>query len=180
MTAMCQSKSCQLQRNSVGTRGKENPACIPPGYTPRHLLIIVDLSVNRFACVQRSICTSCLIPSHASVGEMYEGKMSRGKCPFPERSMSVPLCIGVINRSPRRSTSCITLTTVERVVDECTEFITHWSLWRKKLCGLNKKLVAMATSLERSQPNFTAIICSHKATNSENFTKIGCVISEIN
>ena len=41
-------------------------------------------------------------------------------------------------------------------------------------------MVAMTTALERPQPNFTAIICAHKATNSENFTKIGCVISEIN
>ena len=34
-------------------------------------------------------------------------------------------CIGVVNTNRRRSTSCITLTTVERVVDDCTKFITH-------------------------------------------------------
>jgi len=38
----------------------------------------------------------------------------------------------------------------------------------------------MATALERPQPNFTAIICAHKATNSENFAKIGCVTFKIN
>jgi len=70
--------------------------------------------------------------------------------------------------------------TVERVVDESTKFITHWSLCRsdEKMCGLNKqKLVAMATSLE--QPNFTAIIYAHKATNSEKFAKISRILSEI-
>jgi len=71
--------------------------------------------------------------------------------------------------------------TVERVVDECTKFITHWSLRRKKLCGFGKeKLVDnTATSLERSQPHFTSIIYAHNATNSENFAKIGRVLSEI-
>jgi len=37
----------------------------------------------------------------------------------------------------------------------------------------------MARSAERSQPNFTAIIYAHKATNSENFAKIGRMVSEI-
>jgi len=49
-----------------------------------------------------------------------------------------------------------------------------------KKCVLNKqKLVAMATSLERSQPNFTANIYAPKATNTENWVKIGCILSEI-
>jgi len=49
----------------------------------------------------------------------------------------------------------------------------------KKMCGLNKqKVVAMAMSLERSQPNFTAIIYAHRATNSENSAKIGRVYFE--
>jgi len=34
-------------------------------------------------------------------------------------------------------------------------------------------------SLKRSQLNFTAIIHARKATNPENFAKIGCVLSEI-
>jgi len=39
----------------------------------------------------------------------------------------------------------------------------------KKMCGLNEqKIIAMATSLRRSQPNFTAIIYAHRATNTEN------------
>jgi len=50
----------------------------------------------------------------------------------------------------------------------------------KKFCGLNKqKLVVVATTLERSQPNFTAIIYSRIATNCEQFAKIGRVLSEI-
>ena len=53
--------------------------------------------------------------------------------------MSVPR--GVSVRSPvyrccqqksSRSTSCVTHSTVERVVDDCTKFITHWSLWVTK------------------------------------------------
>ena len=37
----------------------------------------------------------------------------------------------------------------------------------------------MATSFERSQPHFTAIIYTRNATNPENFAKIGRVRSEI-
>jgi len=37
----------------------------------------------------------------------------------------------------------------------------------------------MATSLERSQPSFTAIIYAHKATNSEKFAEVGRILSEI-
>jgi len=49
-----------------------------------------------------------------------------------------------------------------------------------KKCGLNKqKLVVMATTLERSQANFTAIIHARNATNWKKFSKIGCVLSEI-
>ena len=33
---------------------------------PHHLLILVDWSGIRYACVQRSTCTSCRIPSHAN------------------------------------------------------------------------------------------------------------------
>ena len=40
-------------------------------------------------------------------------------------------------------------------------------------------MVAMATSFERSQPHFTAIIYTRNATNPENFAKIGRVRSEI-
>jgi len=51
----------------------------------------------------------------------------------------------------------------------------------EKMCGLNKqKLVAMATSFERSLPNFTAVICNRRATNPENWTKISHVHFEIN
>jgi len=91
-----------------------------PAVPLRRLLIIVDWSVNGFACVQRSSCTFCRIPSNASVREMSEGKNVKGE-------MFVPRCTGVVNRNRRRSTSCITLTTVERVMTECTKFITLWS-----------------------------------------------------
>ena len=47
----------------------------------------------------------------------------------------------------------------------------------KILCVFSKeKSVAMATSFERSQPHFTAIIYAH---NSENFLKISRVVREI-
>jgi len=49
----------------------------------------------------------------------------------------------------------------------------------KTLCMNKQKLVAMATSLERLQPNFTAIIYVCKATNPENWAKIDRVLSEI-
>jgi len=42
-------------------------------YPPRRLSIIVDWSVNWFACVQRSTCTYCRIPSHASVRDISDG-----------------------------------------------------------------------------------------------------------
>jgi len=46
-----------------------------------------------------------------------------------------------------------TYTTVDRVVAECTKFVTYWSL-TKKMCGLNKqKLFAMGTSIEESKNN---------------------------
>jgi len=78
--------------------------------------------------------------------------------------MYVPRCIDVVNKPRRQSTSCITPRTVERVVAECAKFITHWSLWRKKIYGLDKqKSVAVATSFKRSQPNFTAFISTCRA-----------------
>jgi len=46
--------------------------------------ISLNWSVRWFAVVQRSTCTFCCIPSHASVGEMSEGEMSRGEIPFPD------------------------------------------------------------------------------------------------
>ena len=49
------------------------------------------------------------ISSHASVG-----KMSTGECSIPGGAVSVPQCIGVVNRTRRLSTSSIALTTVDR------------------------------------------------------------------
>ena len=87
---------------------------------------------------------------------MSEGEMSRGKRPFPVGAMSVSRCIGVVSRNR------ITPTTVERVVAE-------WNnVWIKQT-----KLVAIATSLELSQPNFTAIIYARNATH---FAKISRII----
>jgi len=42
-----------------------------------------------------------------------------------------------------------------------------------------EKSLIMATSLERSQPHYTAIIFARKAINPENFEKIGGALSEI-
>ena len=44
------------------TRCTAKPDCNPPGYLPSCLLITVNWSVNCFACVQRSTCTSCRTP----------------------------------------------------------------------------------------------------------------------
>jgi len=75
-------------------------------------------------------------------------------------------------------TLCTTLRTVEHVVDDLHKVYCTLVTVTKKLSGLSKeKLVAMATSLERSKPHLTSIIYAHKATNSENFAKIGRVLS---
>jgi len=49
----------------------------------------------------------------------------------------------------------------------------------KKCVFYKQKLVAVETSLERSQPHFTAIIYARTATNPEKFAKIGRILSEI-
>ena len=68
---------------------------------------------NWFACIQRSTCSSLLVISRCTrvYGKFLREKMSGGG------NVRSTLCFGVISRS-----------TVERVVDECTKFITHWSL----------------------------------------------------
>ena len=58
---------------------------------------------------QRRTRTSCRIPSHASVGEMFDKGNVQGEMSVPRGSMSVTRCIGVVNITRRRSTSCITL-----------------------------------------------------------------------
>ena len=58
--------------------------------------------------------------------------------------------------------------------------LLHIGSCDEKMCGLDKqKLVAMATSLGRSPPNFTAIIYDRRATNPEYWTKIGRAHFEI-
>ena len=54
-------------------------------------------------------------------------------------SMSIPRYTGAVNRNRRRSTSCVTLTTVEPVVDECTLHKVYFTLVTvtEKNCGLN-------------------------------------------
>jgi len=72
-----------------------------------------------------------------------EMSVSRGQCPFPLQ------CIGVVDRNLRCRPHVLHLTTVERVVDDCTLFITHGHCEEKFVCGLSKeKSAAMATSLE--------------------------------
>ena len=129
------------------------------------MLTIVNWSGNWFARVQRSTFTSGRIPSHA-IPILWIGNQKfvyRRRC-RPTR---------VVNTTRRRSASFITPMTVERVVAECIKFITYWSLWRK-ICGFNRqKLVAIATSLERSLPIFTTVIYARKATNPQSWGEIG-------
>ena len=91
-------------------------------------------------------------------------------------AMSVSRCIVVVNKSRRRSTSCCD----GRARRGWMHKVYHTLVTvTKKMCGLNKqKLVVMAMSLERSQPNFTAIIYAYRAINSENSAKIGRVYFE--
>jgi len=56
-------------------QGKAWPS--PPGCPPRHLLIIVNCSVNWFAYVQRSTCTSCHIQSHANPNPVDRKRIQR-------------------------------------------------------------------------------------------------------
>jgi len=85
--------SCYARKSIVNYRRKAKPGCSPPGYPPRRLLIIVDWSVNWFACVQRSTCTSCRISSHVS------GKCLRGELSIPRGSTSILRCTGIANRN---------------------------------------------------------------------------------
>ena len=64
--------------------------------------------------------------------------------------------------------------------DSQTQTQTNTCPWRvPRMHSIARyKLIAMATSLERSQSNFTAIIYAH-FTNSKNFAKISRVLSEI-
>ena len=55
--------------------------------------------------------------------------------------------------------------------------LLHTGHLRKSCVDLIKK--NWLTFLEQSQPHFTAVIHAHSANNSENFAKIGCVLSEI-
>jgi len=123
---LCGFSSFDYSCNSYKITCKAKPDCSPPGGYPPHRLLIINRWANWFACVRRSTCTSCRISSHASVGKMSEGEMSRGgnyargNVRSKAGAMSVPRCIGVVSRNCRRSTSCIILTMVERVVAECT------------------------------------------------------------
>jgi len=92
------------------TRCKARLGCSPP-----RLLIIVDSSVNWFACVQRE----CQINVWGRKVRFHGG----GQCPF-----TVYWCC---QQKSSRSTSCITLTTVEPVLADYSNFMIHRSLWRK-------------------------------------------------
>jgi len=155
------------QNNLANKRCKAKPDCSHPAVplSPRRMLTIVNWSGNWFARVQRSTFTSGRIPSHA-IPILWIGNQ---KFVYHRRCRPTR----VVNTTRRRSTSFITPMTVERVVAECIKFITYWSLWRK-ICGFNRqKLVAIATSLERSLPIFTAVIYARKATNPQSWGKIG-------
>ena len=84
---------------------------------------------------------------------MSKGVNVQGEMSISSGSLSVPRCIGVVNRNRRRSTSCITLTTAERVVAECTKFITHWLLRRKKIADwINKNWLPRQRPLSDRNP----------------------------
>jgi len=122
---------------------KAKPDCSPPGYPPRRLLII--------ACVQRSTCTYCSIPSLASVGKMPEGGNVQGVNVLSR-------CIGAVNRN-RRGRLCVLHYRRSSASWMNAQSLLHTGHCDHKNCGLNKKkLVVMATSLERSQPHFTSVI----------------------
>jgi len=112
--------------------------------------------------------------------------MRERECP---KEMSVPRCINVVNKT---STVDLVYYTSDgrarqvysteycarlRVVVECAKFITHCSLW-PKIVDLIKKC-CHDNALERSQPNFTAIIYALRAINPENWVTIGLVLYEI-
>ena len=138
---LCGFSSFDYSCNSYKITCKAKPDCSPPGGYPPHRLLVINRWANWFVCVRRSTCTSCRISSHASVGKMSEvgyfragnvrggmsegemsrgGNYARGNVRSKAGAMSVPRCIGVVSRNCRRSTSCIILTMVERVVAECT------------------------------------------------------------
>ena len=120
----------------------------PPSYPPRHLLIIVNWSVNWYACIQRSTCTSCRIQSHANPILWTEKALIHLRW----HATTSRQCIGVVNKTPRRSTTCITSTTVNRVVAECTKFITHWSLWWKNCVDWIKKWLPWQHPMSNRNP----------------------------
>jgi len=103
-----------------------------------------------------------------------------GACPFPGSHCPFPgilvLSTEVVDGQPH----------VLHLRWSIASWLNTRSLLHVGHCGekncvdkISKNLVAIATSLEWSQPNFTAIICAHMATNAENFVKIGLVLSEI-
>ena len=97
-----------------------------------------------------------------------------GQCPFPSVSCGQEKSSTVAGRP---SVLHLRLSSASWLNAQSLLHIGHCD---EKMCGLNKqKLVAMATSLQRLQPNFTAIIYARNDTNSENFANIGRVQSEI-
>jgi len=88
----------------------------------RRLLVIVDSSVNWASSAALALL---VVSCRTRVSRKCLRVDVQRKCPFTREAMSVPQCIGVVNRNRRRSTSCITLTTVARVVDDCTKFMYY-------------------------------------------------------
>jgi len=96
--------------------------------------------------------------------------------------MSVRRCTGVVNSNRRWSTSCrpITLTTVERVVAECTQFITHWSLRRKKRVDkIKKNWLSWQHALRDRKKYPQADHLRARSTIPASFAKIGSVVVDI-
>ena len=109
----------------------------PPGYPPSRLLIIVDGQL-----IGSPACSAALALLVIFRRTRVLRKCRKGECPggieTSVRSKGASIHSTVYWCCQQKaSTTCIT---VERVEAECTKFVTHSSQWRKKLCGLNKKI----------------------------------------
>ena len=104
----------QFHRNFKKTRCNVKPDCSPPDYPSRRLLIIAIGQLAGLPAFNAALALP-VVSRRRRTQSCGLKKCGRRRC------------IGVVNKTHRRSTSCIILTTVERVVAECTKFITLWS-----------------------------------------------------
>ena len=113
-------------------RCKAKPGCSPRRYTPRRLLVIVNWSPTFSAAlallvVSRRTRTQCC-------GFKKQKFADRG---VPRQVVGVLVCSTKLVDGRGRSRVLHLRRSCVRVVAECTVFITHWSMWRNRSCGLN-------------------------------------------